>query len=77
MLSSRYHLFAMASSGVLQMYLGLAPLPFTWAGVSEIFADPETHQPACILQLMAKTLYSYSNAIDFQSKTAEQTSWIV
>ena len=54
MLSSWCHLFAMASSGVLQMYLGLAPLPFIWAGVSEIFADPETHQPVFNIAADAK-----------------------
>lgn len=31
----------MASSGVLQMYFGLAPLPFIWACVEEPFAAPE------------------------------------
>lgn len=38
------------------MYLGLAPLPFTWAGVSEIFADPETHQPVCNIAADGKDL---------------------
>ena len=56
MLSGSCYLFAMASSGVLQMYLGLAPLPFTWAGVSEIFADPETHQPVCNIAADGKDL---------------------
>ena len=50
MLSMKVHwhyLLAMASSGVLQMYFGLAPLPFTWAGVPEAFEHPEPYKPAC------------------------------
>ena len=42
-----HHLLAMASSGVLQMYFGLAPLPFTWAGVPEAFEHPGSCKPAC------------------------------